>query len=108
MELAHAGPPGLYWHWAKLNLKQTDCGKRAYRVLKVGVGHPTKKGNDTVWAKNQRVNTTIQCIKLDRRKSLAVMIVTSNSFAKAKSTRNFLKCGMAGNRLTGRRGCGEG
>ena len=107
-ELAHAEPPSLYWHWAKLKLKQSDCGQRAYRVSSVGVGRPTKRGDDTVWARNSRVNTTIQCIKLSRKKSLAVMIVTSNSSSQAKKTRDFLKCGMAGNPLTGRRGCGEG
>ena len=107
-EVAQADPPSLYWHWAKLKLKQSECGQRAYRVSSVGVGRPTKRGDDTVWARNSRVNTTIQCIKLGRKKSLAVMIVTSNSSSKAKKTRDFLKCGMAGNPLTGRRGCGEG
>jgi hypothetical protein len=52
---------------------------------------PTHKGDYTWWVKSATTTATIQCIKISGSKSMAVMIVTSNTGAEAKARRDGLR-----------------
>jgi hypothetical protein len=105
---AVASAPSIYWHWQKMATKTKHCGRKAYSVMKTYVGKPTRRGADTVWARNSYANSTIQCIKLGKKKSLVVIIVTSNNASKAKRLRNYMKCEMASSKPIAYNSCGEG
>jgi hypothetical protein len=95
-DAAEAARPSLYWHWMTLSLKQSDCGRRAHGSVAIEkLGQIQSMGDDTVWVRSDTLTSTIQCIRLSDRKSLAVIIVTSNSASQAMAVRDLLKRNMA-------------